>query len=66
MPTLNILINGKGKDFIQIGHKEYSDQGKIDPAYIDMNALCQSIIDLLYGGATHVAPAAQNAAPAPA
>ena len=66
MPTLNILINGKGKDFIQIGHKEYSDQGNIDPAYIDMNALRQSINDLLYGGTTHVAPAAQNAAPAPA
>ena len=32
----------------------------------DMNALRQSINDLLYGGTTHVAPAAQNAAPAPA
>ncbi|WP_237185478.1 LysM peptidoglycan-binding domain-containing protein [Rothia nasimurium] len=67
MPHLGAALErgyGKSKDFIQIGHKEYSDQGKIDPAYIDMNALRQSINDLLYGGTTHVAPAAQNAAPA--
>lgn len=69
MPHLGAALErgyGRGKDFIQIGHKEYSDQGKIDPAYIDMNALRQNINNLLYGGTTHVAPAAQNAAPAPA
>ncbi|WP_209304177.1 LysM peptidoglycan-binding domain-containing protein [Rothia nasimurium] len=69
MPHLGAALErgyGKGKDFIQIGHKEYSDQGKIDPAYIDMNTLRQNINDILYGGTTHVAPAAQNATPAPA
>lgn len=68
MPHLGAALErgyGKGKGFIQIGHKEYSDQGKIDPSYIDMDALRLAINDLLYGGTTHVAPAAQNAAPAP-
>lgn len=69
MPHLGAALErayGKGKDFIQVGHKEYSDQGKIDPAYINMDALRQNINDILYGGTTHVAPPAQNAAPAPA
>ncbi len=69
MPHLGAALErgyGRGKDFIQIGHKEYSDQGKIDPAFISMDQLRQSINDLLYGGSTQVAPAAQNAAPAPA
>lgn len=67
MPHLGAALErgyGKGKDFLQIGHKEYSAEGKIDPAYIDMNALRQSINDLLYGGKTHVPAPAQNAAPA--
>ncbi|SNS57842.1 hypothetical protein [Rhodococcoides kyotonense] len=37
-----------------VGHKEYSSEGKIDPAGIDMNQFridVQAIIDRVYGGA---------------
>lgn len=44
-------------DFIQIGHKEYSSQGKIDPAYIDMNTLRSNINDLLYNRGSVTTPA---------
>lgn len=39
-----------GRDFLQLGHKEYSSMGKIDPAFIDLDALRGSINDLLYAG----------------
>lgn len=48
-------------DFIQVGHKEYSSQGKIDPAYINMDTLRSNINDLLYNGKS-VNP---SASPAP-
>lgn len=48
-------------DFIQIGHKEYSSQGKIDPAYINMDTLRSSINDLLYNRKS----VTTSAAPAP-
>lgn len=56
---------GRGKDFIQVGHKEYSAEGKIDPAYINMDTLRANINDLLYGPNTHVPVSARSAAPAP-
>lgn len=34
--------------FIQMGHKEYSSMGKIDPAYMDMDTIRAGINDLLY------------------
>ncbi|MFW0169303.1 N-acetylmuramoyl-L-alanine amidase [Rothia sp. P4278] len=37
-----------GPDFIQIGHKEYSSMGKIDPGFKDMDQVRDSINDLLY------------------
>lgn len=39
-----------GADFIQIGHKEYSSMGKIDPAYIDMDAMRATVNNILYKG----------------
>lgn len=37
-----------GRNFIQIGHKEYSSMGKIDPAFIDMDAFRAQVNDILY------------------
>lgn len=43
------LERGYGdQSFIQMGHKEYSSMGKIDPAYINMNTIRADINDLLY------------------
>lgn len=52
MPHLGAALErGYGnRDFIQMGHKEYSSMGKIDPAFIDMDALRGDINDLLYAG----------------
>lgn len=36
------------QDFIQIGHREYSDMGKIDPSYVDMDEQRKNINNLLY------------------
>lgn len=42
-----------GRDFMQLGHKEYSSMGKIDPAFIDMDAMRDAVNNILYnaGGA---------------
>lgn len=50
------------EDFLQIGHKEYSSMGKIDPAFIDMDKLRADINDLLYtgGGAASVPTPAET------
>lgn len=53
MPHLGAAIEegyGNGnRGFIQIGHKEYSDMGKIDPAFIDLDGLRDNINSLLDG-----------------
>lgn len=54
MPHLGAALeigygNGK-KDFYQLGHKEYSTMGKIDPAFIDMNKLRNDINTCISGG----------------
>lgn len=36
--------------FIQMAHREYSDMGKIDPAYVDMDVMRAEITSILYGG----------------
>lgn len=54
MPHLGAAIEigyAKGKsDFYQVGHKEYSSMGKIDPAFIDMNKLRDDINACISGG----------------
>lgn len=53
MPHLGAAIEeayGKGnRGFLQVGHKEYSSQGKIDPSFIDMDELRDGINSLLDG-----------------
>lgn len=53
MPHLGAAIEeayGAGnRGFIQVGHKEYSSQGKIDPSFIDMDELRDKINNLLDG-----------------
>lgn len=53
MPHLGAAIEeayGAGnRGFIQVGHKEYSSQGKIDPSFIDMDDLRDNINSLLDG-----------------
>lgn len=48
-----------GRDFLQIGHKEYSSMGKIDPAFIDMGAMRDAVNNILYtaGGISSAAGA---------
>lgn len=48
MPHLGAAIeigygNGNTEDFYQVGHKEYSSMGKIDPSFIDLNKLRDTI-----------------------
>lgn len=47
--ALDLAYSG-GSDFYQVGHKEYSSEGKIDPAYWDMDSFRAEINTLLQGG----------------
>ena len=47
--ALDLGFSG-GKDFYQIAHREYSYDGKIDPSFVDMDALRANINKLLTGG----------------
>ena len=53
MPHLGAAIEeayGQGdRGFIQVGHKEYSSEGKIDPSFIDLDKLRDDINHLLDG-----------------
>lgn len=53
MPHLGAAIEeayGAGnRGFIQVGHREYSSQGKIDPSFIDLDELRDNINSLLDG-----------------
>lgn len=59
MPHLGAAIEegyGAGnRGFIQVGHKEYSSMGKIDPSFIDMDELRDNINNLLDGIDTSLA-----------
>lgn len=55
MPHLGAAIeigygNGNKDSFYQLGHKEYSSMGKIDPSFIDMNKLRSDINTCISGG----------------
>lgn len=56
--ALDLAYSGGG-DYYQIGHKEYSSEGKIDPAFWDMDGFRGQINTLLSGGSLG------NAAPEP-
>lgn len=46
-----------GGDYYQIGHKEYSYEGKIDPAYWDMDSFRSEINDILSSEPAHAVAA---------